>query len=104
MLKFFQVFSRRRWESLSHSPVDTFLNAEAIVSDTIPCDGKGKVRIFGSYWPAKAEIPWEIPVGTRVVVRQREGMALVVRPLPVPIPHRVTSPSIRYYRGLKTTV
>lgn len=86
MLKLFELYSR--WISnhrIPHSPVDTFLDAEATVADGIPPGGQGKIRLFGSYWPAKAEAvtKWEIPIGARVVVQRREGIVLVVIPLPV---------------------
>lgn len=102
MLSFLRCFCPWMDTHPTNSPVDTFLNAEAIVADGIPCQGRGKIRLFGSYWPAITETKWTIPVGTRVIVQRREGIALVVRPLSVSTPQVINLVPMKSQPGLKS--
>lgn len=86
MFTFSQLFNLRLSNYPTYSLVEPFLGAEATITDSIPPQGKGKVRIFGCYWSAKVDIPtkWEIPAGTRVMVQYREGLTLTVKVLSMP--------------------
>lgn len=56
---------------------DRFLGQEGIVIvDIDPIEGKGQVKVMGQVWSAKAVKP--IPKDTKVIVKNMEGVKLLV--------------------------
>jgi len=72
-------------EETSHQIEDSFPSAEALVVQSIPPGGKGKIRLHGVYWNAKSSIlsQFPIPVDTLVSVKARVDLTLWVEPLPL---------------------
>jgi len=63
---------------------DDFTSEEGFVVQKIPPGGKGKIRLYGVYWNAKANtaIQFPIPENTLVHVKERIGLTLLVEPVP----------------------
>ncbi len=67
------------------SPLDSYWQATSTVVESILPGGTGRIRLYGIYWYARTIKPLASTIcsGTDVKVIGRDGLALLVHPLPI---------------------
>ncbi len=94
-------------QASSRKKEESFFDEEGLVVQSILPGGKGKIRLCGVYWNAKAITvsQFPIPVGTLVSIKDRIGLTLFVEPLPASAfaaaGWEATRPSVRLGKAIE---
>lgn len=72
-------FSKKLMNSNYQSNVDALVGKKAVVTETIPQDARGYVKVGGEVWSAISENEAEIPVNTKVTIMKIDGNKLIVK-------------------------
>lgn len=71
----------KKKEADTKSNADAIVGKKCVVSEDIPQDGFGRVKLDGDEWKATAEDGKAIAKGTRVEIVSRESLIVTVKSL-----------------------
>jgi membrane protein implicated in regulation of membrane protease activity len=76
----FAKLQRERANKRSHrTNADALIGVECEVTEDIPLDGKGRVKVDGDNWPACGINGEAIPTGSRVRIVSRDSIVMTVQ-------------------------